>query len=82
MSRVDDVTCRALVELLTDYLEGSITPELRVRIDAHLATCGGCANALEQLRDTIRVTGTIAEDRLPPEQSEAMRAVFRAWERA
>jgi anti-sigma factor RsiW len=77
--RDDDITCRELVELLTDYLEGAIPPADRARIDAHLAVCDGCTTALEELRIAIRVTGSLTEDHVPEAQREALREAFRAW---
>jgi predicted anti-sigma-YlaC factor YlaD len=82
MSVVEDIACRELVEQLTDYLEGAIPDADRVRIDAHLALCDGCTNALDQLRITIRVTGTIGIDDVPVPQREAMRAAFNDWRRS
>jgi len=54
-------------------------PPERQRLEAHLAVCPGCANYLEQLRATIRVTGSLADDGLPAGTSTALQAAFRAW---
>ena len=78
----DDVACRELVELLTDYLEDAIPARDRATIDAHLAKCDGCTNVLDQLRRTIRITGAIAPEDVPAEQREALRAVFKDWRRS
>jgi anti-sigma factor RsiW len=80
MNVTDDLACRELVELLTGYLEGTLAPDVRSRIDRHLAGCDGCGSALEQLRETIRLTGRLSEDRLGPEYREALRGVFRGWQ--
>ena len=82
MSLAQDIACRELVELLTDYLEGAIPAADRARIDAHLARCDGCTRALDQLRTTIRVTGAIGIDDVPAPQREAMRDAFRGWRRS
>ena len=75
------MACRDVVELLTDYLEGALPEDLRAEIDAHLASCDGCTNALEQMRETIRVTGALSEDQVPTAEREAVRAAFNAWRR-
>ncbi|MEO8477835.1 MAG: zf-HC2 domain-containing protein [Actinomycetota bacterium] len=75
----DDITCREVVELLTDYLDGAIPAPDRSRLDAHLARCDGCAAALEQLREAIRVTGTLTEEQVAQDALEPIRGVFRAW---
>ena len=50
-----DVTCRELVELVTDYLEGALDLDDRARFEAHLDSCEGCRAYLSQMRTTIRV---------------------------
>ena len=79
MTEPDDLACKELVELITPYLDGELSSEQRTRIDAHLATCDGCVNALEQMRETIRVTGTLTDEQIPEPEREALRSVFRSW---
>ena len=79
MTTEADVTCREVVELLSDYLDDAIPAPDRARLDAHLAGCDGCSAALEQLRETIRVTGTLTEEQVARKQLEPVRSVFRAW---
>jgi anti-sigma factor RsiW len=74
-----DISCRELVELLTSYLDGSLEPQERRRLDAHLMDCEGCTNALAQLRTTIEVTGRLTEEAVAAPEREAIRAVFRRW---
>jgi len=81
MSTGGDVACKDVVELLTDYLEGTLPADLHAEIGVHLAACHGCTNALEQMRETIRLTGSLSEDRVSTAEREAVRAAFRAWRR-
>jgi anti-sigma factor RsiW len=64
-SKVDrDPTCRELVELVTEYLEGALPDADRVLIQAHLAACEGCDRYLAQIRATValaRETRTLEE---------------------
>ena len=76
---VEELGCQEVVELLTDYLEGALPAADRSRLEQHLAGCEGCSNYLEQLRTTIRLTGTLAEELIPPEAMRSLLAVFRAW---
>ena len=75
--------CRDVVELMTDYLEGALSPPERARFEDHLAGCDGCTAYLEQLRATMRITGRIAADEPIPEhlQAELTRA-FKGWSSA
>ena len=81
MSETVDLTCREMVELVTGYLEETMTPLERVRFEEHLRDCDGCAIYLEQMRTTIRVTGTLGEDAFPPGHLDRLTQAFRDWRR-
>jgi anti-sigma factor RsiW len=48
-----DMTCRELVELVTDYLEGALPARERGRFEAHVAACEACDRYLAQIRTTV-----------------------------
>jgi len=75
MSSPEDIACREIVEIVTDYLEGALPPARREALELHLSYCEGCVNYLDQLRATIRLTGSLSEEALPPGlQAELVRA--------
>lgn len=76
---LNELTCRELVELVTDYLEGVLPPAERRRFEEHLAGCQGCRDYLQQMRETIRLTGQLTEEAIEPQAREALLQVFRAW---
>ena len=73
------LSCQELVELVTDYLEGALSPVDRRRFEEHIAGCENCTRYLEQLRQTIHITGTITTDDLSPEMERELLSAFRAW---
>ena len=73
------LTCRELVELVTDYLEGALAPGDRERFEQHLEVCPGCVTYLEQIRETIRQAGRLREEDLAPPARDALLAQFRNW---
>lgn len=75
----DELTCRELVELVTDYLEGALPPGEAARFERHLAICPGCTTYVEQIRETVRQTGRLREDDLEPAARDALLAQFRNW---
>lgn len=75
----NEMTCKELVELVTDYLEGALPEDIRMRMEHHLAGCEGCTNYLEQMRQTIRLTGHIREETLAPQQLLTLLRLFRDW---
>jgi predicted anti-sigma-YlaC factor YlaD len=76
---LNELTCKELVELVTDYLEGVLPPAERRRFEEHLAGCQGCRDYLQQMRETIRLTGQLTEEAIEPQAREALLHVFRAW---
>ena len=81
MSSPEDITCREIVELVTDYLEGALQPGEVEAFEMHLAYCDGCTNYLDQMRETIRWSGTLTEDALPPELQEELVRAFSGLKR-
>jgi anti-sigma factor RsiW len=77
-----DLSCRELVELVTDYVEGALDRRARARFDRHIAGCPHCTEYLAQMRETIRLTGTLTEEQLDPLAREELLTVFRTWRTA
>ena len=80
MSR-EDITCREIVERVTDYLEGALPPEQVEAFEMHLVYCGGCVNYVDQLRETIHLSGRLTEDSLPPELQKELLEAFSGLKR-
>ena len=55
------MTCRELVQLITDYLEGGLSRRDRRRFERHLRDCDGCPTYVEQMRETVRVAGVLGD---------------------
>ena len=76
-----DITCRQAVALMTDYLDGVLSPDDRALIEAHLGECEGCAEHLRQIRITVAVTGGTGEEDLDPAAREDLMDLYRRWRR-
>ena len=79
MPNTDDLTCQELVELVTDYLEETLTMRDRERFEAHLLDCDECPIYLEQIRVTIRTVGTLTEQRMSQSAKDDLLQRFSAW---
>jgi anti-sigma factor RsiW len=77
----EDLTCKELVELVTEYLEGALSPEDRDRFEQHIVLCDGCGSYLEQMRTTIALAGSLTEESIPAEAQERLLGIFRDWNR-
>jgi len=73
------MNCRQVVELMTDYLEGALSPAERARFEEHIAGCDGCRAYLQQLRTTRRVLGRLADEPVPAEVERDLLEAFRSW---
>lgn len=78
----DYLTCREMVELVTEYLEGAMPPRERAIFEAHLAVCPGCTAYFEQMRLTIKLAGRLTEDAIEPHVRDTLLGVFRDWKKA
>lgn len=75
------MTCRELVELVTDYLEGKLTKSETARFQQHLEDCDGCATYVEQFKQTIELTGALREEHVDPVALQQLLGAFRDWSR-
>ena len=77
----DDMSCRELVEAVTDYLEGRLPARDRERLEAHLEVCPHCVEYVDQIRRTIAALGSLDTAALAPETRAGLLEAFRGWRR-
>jgi anti-sigma factor RsiW len=73
----DDLACVEAVEVITDYLEGTLPAAEARRLERHVETCPGCIEYLEQMRSLGGSLGGLSGDSLPAEMRERLIATFR-----
>lgn len=74
-----DLNCAEVVELVTEYLEGGLSPDDRERFEEHLGVCDLCVTYLEQMRETIARTGQLRAESLAPQLHDVLVDAFRGW---
>ena len=77
-----ELTCKELVELVTDYFEDRLTAGENQRLELHVCTCTGCRVYLAQMRALVRAAGRLAEKDVPAAVREDLLRTFRAWNSA
>lgn len=77
--RRKDIVCQQAVELVTEYLEGSLSRRDRRRFEAHVRGCPNCSAYVEQIRVTIQLTGTVEPEDLTPEARADISELYRRW---
>ena len=51
--QADEMACKQLVELVADYLDDTLSPDMKARFEEHLAGCDGCSTYLQQTQQVI-----------------------------
>jgi len=75
------MTCKELVDLITEYLEGALSATDRLRFEQHVDRCSPCRVYVEQMRQIIRVVGKLSEESIPADAKELLLRVFKDWKR-
>jgi anti-sigma factor RsiW len=73
------MTCQELVELVTEYFDGTLSWRQRRRFKRHIRRCHLCTRYLEQMRVTIRTVGRIDADSISPAARDELLHAFADW---
>jgi anti-sigma factor RsiW len=75
------LACIEVVELVSDYLEGQLDAETRLRVEEHLTLCPACRVYVEQVRDTVRSLGHLPANELPEHAVSELERAFAEFPR-
>ncbi len=64
--------CRHVWGFISDYIDGSVAPELRAEIQNHLEHCGICSAILDSTRNILILTADDRTFELPVGFSERL----------
>lgn len=81
MPSSNEMSCQELVEVVTEYLEGTLPATDRARFEEHVAICPPCRTYLEQMRHTVRALGRLPRDSISEDAQRALLSVFRDWKK-
>ena len=81
-TNANDMSCKELVELVTDYIEGALAPADQRRFELHIGKCDWCKLYIDQIRLTIKAAGKLTEESIDPRAREELLAVFRTWKQS
>jgi predicted anti-sigma-YlaC factor YlaD len=73
------MTCKELVELVTDYLEGALPLEDVADFEKHLSICSSCRTYLSQMKLTVETMGRLTEESIPENAKQELLAIFHDW---
>jgi anti-sigma factor RsiW len=73
-----DLACVSGVELLMDYFEGALAPDVGAAIDAHVAACPRCTAFIASYRETPRIVREATAIEMPPGLEASLLAALRS----
>jgi hypothetical protein len=74
------LTCKELVELVTEYQCDALALEDRATFEQHLFGCTWCMTYLKQMDRAIELTAQLREPvNAPPADPGKLTALFRGW---
>ncbi len=73
------LNCQEVVELVTDYLEQALLPEMQTEFEKHVKGCPGCDTYLEQVQQAIMLLRKLSEQQTFPETKQDLLEIFRNW---
>jgi anti-sigma factor RsiW len=57
--------CNQTINLLSDYLDGGLTPQVGEQVRSHLECCPQCRREWSALRQTVRLVGHFGTEKCP-----------------
>ena len=81
MTNDNELSCQEVVELVTDYLENVLLPEMHKRLEDHVTECPGCAIYIDQVRQTISMLHQLAQEPVFPATKQELLEIFRNWKK-
>jgi anti-sigma factor RsiW len=66
------MTCKEAIDVLADYIEASLTPELAEELEQHLRDCAPCRVYLSTYRKTRELTGKVGRAPMPEEMKQRL----------
>jgi hypothetical protein len=75
-------TCKEVVEIAAEYVEGAMTPEEATLFELHLNFCDGCAWFIDQIRTSAELASRLEPEKVPEELQVKLVEAFRDWRRA
>ena len=65
MGNTRKITCKSLLDELSDFVDGELSQELRISLEAHLAKCPDCWVTLDETRRTVEISRSVNCHPLP-----------------
>jgi len=74
-----EISCKELVDMVSGYLEETLSDGERAQFEQHLVECGYCNAYVEQMHLTIKLTHKLAETDTSKPAPDDLLSIFRKW---
>jgi anti-sigma factor RsiW len=81
MTPDNEMSCKELVELVTEYLDDALPANDRARFEAHLAECPWCVEYVAQIERTAWLVGATSREVQNDPRTAELLELFRDWKR-
>ena len=72
-----NVVCKSGVELLMDYMEGVLAPDVRATVEEHVAGCPRCVAFIASYGETPRIARDATRMEMPADLEASLLAALR-----
>jgi hypothetical protein len=74
-------TCKEVVDLAADYVEGAMASDDASLFEVHLNYCDGCVVFVDQIRTAASLAARVTEEDVSDELKAKLLTAFRDWRR-
>ena len=74
------MNCREAIDVLADYLDATLTPDVVARLEAHLDVCAPCRAYLATYKRSVELAAKANQVEMPSEVKQRLRDLLRSHE--
>jgi len=67
------MNCREAIDVLVDYLDETLTPDVLAQLEAHLRVCAPCRAYLATYKRSVELAAKVNRVEMPPEAKQRLR---------
>jgi len=67
------MNCREAIDVLADYLDATLTPDMLAQLEAHLRVCAPCRAYLATYKRSAELAAKVNRVKMPPEVRQRLR---------
>jgi len=73
------MNCHEAIDVLADYLDAALTPDVLAQLEAHLRVCAPCRAYLATYKRAAELAAKVNRVEMPPEVRQRLSEFLRGW---